>query len=202
MTANSLFSRTRQRLLNILLMSPDKEFYLRELIRLSEMGQGAVQRELASLVDGEILLRRKDGNRVYYQANKANPIYSELRGLIIKTTGLVEVLRETLKKSASSIDFAFVYGSIVRGEGRATSDIDLMVIGEIAFNEMVKLIGAIQETLGREINPTVYKKVEFKKKLAAGHHFCRSILEGPKLFIIGKEDEFRELTSSRMAGRA
>ena len=108
---DSLFTKVRQRLLGILLVHPQKEFYLRQLIRMSGMGQGAVQRELASLVNGRIILRRVEGNRVYYRINTGNPIYPELRGLIIKTVGVVDVLRNALEEILPSIEFSFVYGS-------------------------------------------------------------------------------------------
>jgi len=197
---DSLFTKVRQRLLGILLVHPQKEFYLRQLIRMSRMGQGAVQRELASLVNGRIILRRVDGNRVYYRINTGNPIYPELRGLIIKTGGVVDVLRNALEEILPSIEFSFVYGSFAQGDEQAESDIDLMVIGDVSFNELVPLLKSAQELLAREINPTVYSRREYAKKLSAAHHFCTSVAKGKKIFIVGDRDEFGKLAEGAMAG--
>ena len=195
-----IFPKARQRLLGILLPRPNQEFYLRELIRRSGLGQGSVQQELASLTRAGIILRRKDGNRVYYRANVSAPIYSELKGLMLKTAGLADVLRDALQPAAGRIGFAFVYGSVARADESAQSDIDLMVIGTISFRELSAIIGTAQEYLGREINPTIYSKSEFLAKLKDGHHFCRSIVREPKLFILGEEDEFKSLASGGVAG--
>ncbi len=195
-----IFPKARQRLLGILLPQPNQEFYLRELIRRSGLGQGSVQQELASLTKAGIILRRKDGNRVYYRANVSAPIYSELKGLMLKTAGLADVLRNALKPEAGRIGFAFVYGSVARGDESAQSDIDLMVIGTVSFRRLSEIVGSAQEYLGREINPTIYSKSEFLAKLKDGHHFCRSIVREPKLFILGEEDEFKSLASGGVAG--
>ncbi len=193
-----IFPKARQRLLGILLPQPNQEFYLRELVRKSGLGQGSVQRELASLTKAGLILRRKDGNRVYYRANISAPIYSELKSLILKTAGLADVLRDALKPESEKIDFAFVYGSVARGDERAESDIDLMIIGKISFRRLTALIGRAQESLAREINPTIYSRKEFVERLKEGHHFCRSIVKEEKLFILGKEDEFKNLASGGM----
>ncbi len=197
---DSIFPKARQRLLGLLLPRPYQEFYLRELVRKSGMGQGSVQQELSSLAKSGLILRRKDGNRVYYRANTAAPIYNELKALMLKTAGLADVLRDALKPEADKIDSAFVYGSVARGDETAESDIDLMVIGTISFRRLTALIEPAQEYLGREINPTVYSKSEFVRKIRSGHHFCRCILREPKLFILGEEDELKNLASSRLAG--
>jgi len=197
---DSIMPKARQRLLGILLPQPDQEFYLRELVRKSGLGQGSVQQELASLTKSGLILRRKDGNRVYYRANTAAPIYSELKALMLKTAGLADVLRDALKPSADEIDLAFVYGSVARGDETAQSDIDLMVIGTISFRRLTAVIEPAQEYLGREINPTVYSPSEFLGKLRSGHHFCRSLLKEPRLFIRGEEDELEKLVSGRLAG--
>ena len=195
-----IFPKARQRLLGILLPQPNQEFYLRELIRRSGLGQGSVQQELASLTKAGIIIRRKDGNRVYYRANVSAPIYSELKGLMLKTAGLADVLSNALKPEAGRIGFAFVYGSVARADESAQSDIDLMVIGTVSFRRLSEIVGSAQEYLGREINPTIYSKSEFLAKLKDGHHFCRSIVREPKLFILGEEDEFKSLASGGVAG--
>ena len=197
---DSLFTKVRQRLLSILLVHPQKEFYLRQLIRMSGMGQGSVQRELASLVDGGIILRRVESNRVYYRTNTDAPTYAELRGLIIKTAGMVDVVRCALEKAKEVIEFAFIYGSFAQAEETPVSDIDLMVIGDLSLKEIIPLLKSAEELLSREINPTIYSRSEYVKKLKAKHHFCTTVAKGKKLFIIGNYDEFAKLVTSTVAG--
>ncbi len=198
----ALFPKTRRKLLEILFLSPEQDFYLRELVRKVGFGQGAVQRELQSLAEAGLIARRKDGNRVYYRANTQAAIYSDLKNILLKTSGLVDVLKDSLKAAAGDIDLAFVYGSIARGEGKTSSDIDIMIIGEIPFNRLSARLNPAQNLLGREINPTVYTAREFQTKLAEGRHFPRALLNEAKLFIIGDETGLRKLAQGRLADTA
>ena len=194
-----LFPKVRQRLLSILMLHPKKEFYLRELIRMSRTGAGAVQRELASLEKGGVVLKRTEGNRVYYKANVDSPIYGELKSIIIKTAGLADVIRSALKPLSREIDVAFIYGSFARGDEKPASDIDLMVIGDVGFEKVVSATASLQNRIGREIMPTVYKSAEFARKLRDGQHFCSSVLNGEKIFVIGDRNELERLVQSRVA---
>src|SRR5437762_12572250 len=126
-----LFSRSRQAVLALLLGHPDESFYLREIVRLTKAGQGAVQRELQRLVTSGVLLRWERGNQVYFQANVRCPVFPELRGLLLKTAGLVDVLRLALEPLAPKMALAFVYGSMARREQHGSSDVDLCIVGDV-----------------------------------------------------------------------
>ncbi|MCX6355203.1 MAG: nucleotidyltransferase domain-containing protein [Candidatus Aureabacteria bacterium] len=199
---NSLFPKSRQELLRILLLHPQREFYFRELIRLSKTGQGAAQRELASLVKSGIALRRVSGNRVYYRINEGMPIYQELKGLIVKTAGIADLLKNALTHAIPDIKIAFIYGSFAEGSDRTDSDIDLMIIGSIPFKRVIPLLKPVQEAIGRDINATVYTGKEYRQKLAEKQHFCTSLAHGKKLFILGTSNDFEKLAPGRVAGRA
>ncbi len=188
-----LFGRTRRAVLALLYGHADEEFYLRQIIRAAGVGQGSMQRELEKLVGSGLLLRRTLGRQVYFKANPDNPVYTELRSLLLKTAGVADVLREALAPLAARIEVAFVYGSVARGDERRASDLDVMVIGDASFAEVSQALGSAQQRLGREVNPTVYSPVEYRKKLAAGHHFVRSVTEREKLFLFGDEYDFRRL---------
>ena len=195
-----LFGKTRRAVLALLFSHPDESFYLREVVRAAGAGQGAVQRELQRLTQAEIICRSTRGNQVYFQANSRCPIFAELRGIILKTAGVGDVLAEALRPMADQIHLAFIYGSVGRGEERQGSDVDLCVVGDVTFAQVVAAIGPSQERLGREINPTVYPIDEFHRKLAEGHHFLSSIVDSPKVFLIGDEREFAGVGSKRLAG--
>lgn len=195
----TLFGKTRQALLGQLYSHPDEAFYVRQLIRVVRGGLGAVQRELKELTQAGIIQRQVRGRQVYYQANAQCPIYAELRGIVLKTAGAADVLRGHLQSLAKHIRVAFVYGSVARGEEGRGSDIDLMVIGDASFGDVVTALGPAQNALGREINPTAYSADEFRKKVAAKHHFVTTVFKGPKLFVLGEERELTRLVRERLA---
>jgi predicted nucleotidyltransferase len=138
---------------------------------------------------------------VYFQANRDSPIFPDLQGLIAKTVGLTDVLRETLAPLGNRVLVAFAFGSAARGELRASSDIDLLVVGEASFEDVVGALTDAQERLGRDINPTVYPPNEFRTKVRAKHHFLTAVLSGPRMFIIGGDDELVGLGAKRLADK-
>jgi uncharacterized protein len=189
----ALLGRTRGALLALFYGHPDESFYVREVLRAVKTGPGALQRELARMEQAGILRRWRRGSQVYYQANPECPVFRELLGLVLKTVGAVGVLKAALQPLAGRVDSAFVYGSLARDEARAGSDIDLCVIGRVTFAEVAGATGAAQEALRREVNPTVFPRAEFARKLAEKHHFLTAIVSGPKLFLIGGERELARL---------
>ena len=198
----SLFGHTRSALLATLYGHTDQSFYLRQLIRAVGAGHGALQRELKHLTDMGLIVRRVQGNQVLYQANSQSPIFSEIRSLITKTVGTHDAIRSALMSLGSQIQIAFVYGSVARQKERANSDVDLMVLGNAAFSDVVSALSPAQRALGREINPTVFPVSEFRSKLAAGNHFLRSVMKEKRLFVVGSENELTNLAAKRLAGSA
>jgi len=171
----------------------DEAFHLRQVVRETGLSPGGVHRELAQLVEADLVTRTQQGRQVYFQANPASPIFAELKSLLVKTAGVADVLRETLAPLAASISIAFVYGSVARGEERRASDVDLLVIGDASFAAVTQALAPAQRRLSREVNPTVYTPDEFRQKLAAGHHFLRSVTAREKLFLFGNEHDLRHL---------
>ncbi len=194
----ALFGQTRRAILALLYGHPDQSYYLRQLVRSADLGLGAAQREVKRLSDAGIIRRTVSGHQVFYQANSDCPIFGELKGLMVKTTGVADVLRAALAPLAAQIRLAFFYGSVAKLAQRNSSDVDVMVVGEPTFGEVVSALGSAQETLAREINPTVYSPAEFRSKLKAGHHFLTAVIGGEKVFLIGDEDELRRLGAKRL----
>jgi len=188
-----MFGQTRRAVLALLYGHVDEEFYLRQIIRAAGVGQGTVQRELEKLAAVGLVLRRQHGRQVYFRANPDSPVYQELRGLLLKTAGVADVLREALGPLADRIHVAFVYGSVARLDERRASDVDVMVVGNVSFAEIVSALTAVQERLGREVNPTVFSKAEFRAKLQAGQHFVGSVTKREKVFLYGDEHDIRRL---------
>ena len=200
--ATALLGKTRQAVLAFLFANTDRAFYLRQIVRLVGAGHGAVQRELGRLVDVGILKRDAGGHQVYYRVNRDCPVFDELKGFLLKTAGVAGVLREHLEPLSERIVAAFLYGSLAAGRERAESDVDVMVIGKASFAAVVRALRPAQEKLAREVNPTVYPPGEFCRKLGEGHHFLGAVMDGPKVFLVGSEDELKRLAETGLARRA
>ena len=186
--AEILSSRIRAEIFRLLFGVSNKPLHMREIERRSGLSIGTIQQELKKLLRLELVRKYKDGNRVYYEANQEHPLYPDIRSLVLKTIGLVEIIRNALK-SGPAIKLAFVFGSIARHEEKGKSDVDLMVIGEIGLRQLTGLLSGVSAQIGREINPHVFSTKEFSKRRAAKDDFLARVLDSPKIFIIGNENE-------------
>ena len=187
--ADALFSKTQQRVLGVLFGRPDQSFFANEIVRLAGGGFGAVHRELAALEGAGLVTATRIGNQKHYQANREAPIYGELRGIVLKTVGLADVLRQALAPLAPRIRAAFVYGSVAKGTDTARSDIDLMVVADdVEYGDVFKVASGAEAVLGRKINPTVLTSRELKKE-SAEDGFHSRVLAHPKIFVIGSDHE-------------
>jgi uncharacterized protein len=193
--AETLFSKNRRAVLGLLYGNPDQEFYLRRVVRITGGGHGAIQRELKALSDAGILQRSVRDKQVYFQANPECPVFEELKALIVKTAGAADLLKAALAPLGDRIQSAILYGSVARAKQKRDSDVDILVVGDVAFREVVAVLADAQSQLRREVNPTVYAPDEFQSKLASGHHFLKSVLKSEMVFLIGNEREFERLAT-------
>jgi len=194
-----LFGAYRRDVLALLLLHPEDSTHVREIARAIGKAPGTLLRELNALAAAGVLVRKPLGNQVHFQANPACPIYEDLRNILKKTVGVADVLREALAPLGGRIRAAFVYGSVARGEERARSDLDVMVVGEASFGDVVAALAPAQESLRREVNPNVYPALEFRKKAAAGDPFLKRVLAEKTIFIIGGEDDLGKPAAHRKA---
>lgn len=188
--ADALFTPVQQRVLGLLFGQPQRRFQSVELIQLAGSGTGATHRILTRLADAGLVSAVRQGNQKYYQANLDSPVFAELRGLVVKTVGLVEPLRQALATQADDIHAAFVYGSVAKGMDHASSDIDLMVISDtLSYPDLFDALQSAETGLSRPINPNVMTNAEWARKLAQPDSFVTRIAAQPKLFVIGSDDE-------------
>lgn len=199
MLADFLLGKLRSRLLAVLLLHPENAWHSRELARRLAAVPGSVNRELTKLADAGLLLRERIGNQIHYRANRDCPVFAEIAGLMRKTSGLATVLSEALRPLAGDIQSALVFGSVARGEENSASDIDLLILGEIAFRDAVAVLHPLQESLGREINPVVYRVEDFRRKYAEGNGWAREVVGKPKLFLLGDANDFGKLVGDPQA---
>ena len=193
MLTKLLGSRIRAKVLAWLLSHTDERYFVRQLASLVHEDATNVSREVKRLSELGILTRAKEGQQTYFQANPACPVYVELRGLVLKTQGAADVIRDALLPLGERVKAAFLYGSAARCELTKGSDIDLLVIGDVTLSEIVSALSDAQDRLAREINPTVYPPTEFAQKASARHHFVSSVLADEKILLIGDDDELERL---------
>lgn len=182
-------SKTKRNLLKLFLTNPKKAFYTREVAKLSGEPLNAVRRELGYLEKAGLLKAHREGNRKYFEVVKEFPFFAELKKIIYSTIGLGDYLRNMLKDS-SSIELAFIYGSVAKGEERKNSDIDLFIVGKIDEDGLHKLISDIEKEIGREINYTLMTREEFTKRIKRGDPFIGRVLKEEKLVLKGKPDVY------------
>ncbi len=188
--ADALFTKVQQRVLAVLFGNPDRSFYANEVIALAATGTGAVQRELARLQSSGLVTVQQIGRQKHYQANRASPVFEELRGLVRKTVGLVDVLRAVLQPLEDRVLAAFVYGSVAKGSDSAASDIDLMVVSdELTYIDLFAALEPAVEQLARVVNPTVYSRAELERRIEAKNSFVCRVLEQDKIWVIGGDDD-------------
>ena len=186
--AQILSSTVKAEIFRLLFGLNGKPLHVRELERRSGLAIGTVRQELDRLAKLGLIAARTDGNRRYYAAREDHPLYPEIRGLVLKTSGLADLLRSALKKE-KNIQVAFVFGSFAHSREQAHSDIDLLVIGRVTLRQLSKLLAGVAEKVGREINPKVFTPEEFHRRKRTSDHFLRNVLSEPRIFIIGDEHE-------------
>ncbi|MET0936349.1 MAG: nucleotidyltransferase domain-containing protein [Luteibacter sp.] len=197
MALDVLFGGQRQRVLAWLLLHPDESAHVRELARLTGAHAGSLHRDLVRLADAGLITRSMRGNQAHYQATRACPIFDELASIFRKTTGVADLIRDAMRRVDDGIVAAFIFGSTARGTAHAGSDVDLFVVGSVAFIDLVNALQECQKALGREINPALYSNDELQRKLANGDAFLREVLAAPKLFVMGSEDDLGQPGSDR-----
>jgi len=196
--SSALFSGVQQRVLALIFGHPDRSFYTSEIIRNVHSGRGAVERELARLEQTGLVSIQRVGNQKHYHANHESPIFNELRGIILKTAGLIEPLKQSLALYREKIKVAFVYGSIAKGTDTARSDIDLMVIGDdLTYAELFAGLQKAETILQRSINPTFLSFDDWCNKLSTKDSVIAKIAAQPKLFIFGSEADFERIKDLR-----
>ena len=196
--STALLPKARRAVLGLLHGRPDRALYLREIVELTGLGVGHVQRELQRLSQAGVIRRSKQGRHVYFQANDRCPVYEELRRLVTKTTGTAGFLRSAFAPLACRIVAAFIFGSVARAEEGSESDVDVMIIGDVSFAEAVEAVRPLEARIGRTINPVVYPPGEWRLKMLERHHLLNSIMKRERFLLVGDENELGRLLEGQL----
>jgi predicted nucleotidyltransferase len=187
-TTEKIFgSRIRAKILGWLFTHPEESFFVRQIALILKEDPTNVSREMAKLEELGVLRSKRNGNLKHFQANQECPFFEELKGLVLKTTGVAGRIRASLDKLAR-IEYAFFYGSYAKGEEKADSDVDLLIIGDVDMDRLDSNLGKLEKTLGREINYVLYSMEEFKSKKKAKDGFLMDVLSGKKIMLLGAEN--------------
>jgi predicted nucleotidyltransferase len=187
--ATTLFTATQLKVLQLFFLQTDRSYFARELISLAASGSGAVQREVARLVESGLVRQTVVGRQRHYQANHDSPIFNELRAIIVKVAGIPDRLSKALQPLADRIAFALVYGSIAKGTSKSSSDIDVLVVGDgISLEELYLAFESTETALRRKIHPTLYSRDEFKRRRKSKNPFLMKVLGGETVFLSGSPD--------------
>lgn len=152
---------------------------------LVQSGVGAVQRELVALQKLGIITQEKKGNQSHFRANSKSPIYVELKGIVQKMDGWVEVLRKSLMVLGPQIQRAFIYGSYASHTQDITSDVDLFVVGDVDEMVLHRAVADVESRVSKTINYTLLNRKEFAKRRREKGGFVERVFLGPKILLIG-----------------
>lgn len=189
-------SKARVEIMKLFLFNPLTRYYQNQISNLTNQPIRAVQRELKRMESIYLIKKHSEGNRVYYRIDTECPILEELKSIFFKTVGIAEELKTHLQTN-TDITVAFIYGSYAKGQENSTSDIDLMVIGDISSRKLSSILTKPKNTLGREINYVVFTEKEFRQKLQKKNHFIKSVLNEKKIYLIGTQDDFKKVIRSK-----
>jgi len=189
-------SKTRVTLLSKLMLNPDKEFHIRELSKVLSIPYGMLHREVKNLISLGILKEKRKGRMVFVSVNRELSYFDELKGLIIKTTGIANPVKDVISKM-KDIRYALIFGSFARGEESGESDVDLLIIGDVDEESILKGLGDVEKMIGREINFILWNNEEFLKRVKSKHHLLMDIIKNPVIMLLGDEDEFRGITEGK-----
>ncbi|MFH1310735.1 MAG: nucleotidyltransferase domain-containing protein [Candidatus Omnitrophota bacterium] len=181
-------SKTRAAIFRLYYTNPDAEYYLRELEGILSIPVSMIRKELLCLQENGIFISRKRGNLTFFALNKTYPLFDEFKSIVLKTVGAVGLLKQALSK-VKGIKAAFIYGSFARNQERAGSDIDLLIVGKVDEDVLLKGINAAEKLLKREINYTIFSREEFLKKKKAKDAFIKELLASQKIFLVGEVNE-------------
>jgi len=186
-----LSSRTRAEIFKLLYGSAEEELHVREIERRTGLNDRTIRQELSKLLKLDLVIDRKDSNRIYYRANKSNPLYPDIRNLVLKSAGMIDLFGIALKDKL--IQIAFIFGSISEGKETSDSDVDLFVIGQLGMRAVSTLLSGISERVGREINPHVMNSDELRKRIKEKDHFISSVMKAKKIFIVGTANDLKTM---------
>ena len=180
-------SHTRVALLRLFFMHPEEKFYVRQIAREIRRDISGIKRELDNLEKTGLLVSEKVGNLRYYSVNKTAAIYSELKSIVAKTVGVQAAIYEALVP-LGALRQAWMYSTNSHPPGEGVGPIFLLIVGGVDLTALNEVITRLEQSLGREINYTVFDESEFQRRRAEADPFVTELLGGRNVLLIGRDD--------------
>jgi predicted nucleotidyltransferase len=181
-------SKIRRDLLALFFSNPSEKYYLRQLQRILGYSAGSIRRELLKFKQDDLFTTEKVGNLIFYSLNTNHPLFEELKSIVFKTVGIEGAIKKMLRQF-EKIECAFIYGSYAARNESASSDVDVMIIGNPDTSTLNEKIAELEEKLNRQINITLYSLSEYKRRKKSKLGFIMELLRNPKIMLIGKESD-------------
>ncbi len=178
-----LNSKITQTILGYFFLHETEELYLNEMVKKFGFDKRNAYKIIKKLLKEGIFVAEKKGKETYYSLNKKYPLFQEVKKIVLKTYGIESQLKNSLKK-VSGIDEAYIIGSYAKNQMAVTSDIDVLVIGNVDTIELNREIAKLQKNINREINLINITKKELRKKMAAKEPFLQEVFKNKKIKII------------------
>lgn len=188
------FTKNQILILKAFFNDSEKSYYLRQIGRLLGKEPGVFQRDINTLVTKGILKSYYQANSRFFKLSKDYPLYKELKSIISKTVGVEAILQKELSK-IKEIKIAFMYGSFARGREDSLSDIDILIIGSIDENSLIRVVRKAEAKLSREINYVIFTKKDLIKSIKKKSVFLQDVLRGKKIFLIGNKNDLEKITT-------
>ena len=178
----SLRGKEAKAVLGYLFLHEEAELYVNEMARKFSLDDGNLSRKLKQLAQEGILKCRDSANACYYSLNRDYPLLKEYKGIVLKTIGLEQKLRDAFSE-VKGIQEAYIFGSYAQSSMDAASDIDLLVVGEHDTLALQKAIAVVQKKMDREINVISMGSREYKEKLKK-NPFLKSLADKKKVRLV------------------
>ncbi|MBD3237779.1 MAG: hypothetical protein GF330_13835 [Candidatus Eisenbacteria bacterium] len=186
-------SRSLTDVLGVLLLHPDRELYQRELAGEAGCTVLQAQRALRRIEKARLLIKRRSGNRVYYRIAEQHPGFEDLRSLWAQSIGLASLLRAALRPLRDRITAAFIFGPVAAGADTASGDVDILLIGDVSLRQFSRIRTSAGRQIGRDLSTLIYSPAQFRAKARRGTRFVRELLAGPKIWLVGSEEQLPPL---------
>jgi predicted nucleotidyltransferase len=179
-----LRSTARRKLLAYYFTNPAARLHLRDIAERIGVDPSNLSKELGRLQREGLFLAEVNGRQKYFKLDRDYALFAEVRSIVTKTIGAVPVLSAALKK-VGGVEEAYLYGSFARDQQDAASDIDVLVIGSPACENLAVCFEKLEKQLGREINYTVLTGNELDEKRARKDAFLGNVWASNRVLIGG-----------------
>lgn len=177
-------SDLQARLLAILLLGDGAPIATSRLAESTGASAASLNRELRRLEDAGIVEHERVGRSKLYRAARASPLHAPLRELVARTLGVEPLLRSRLDE-LPGVRAAALFGSWAAGRAAPESDIDLLVVGDVDRDRLLREVRDVERVAGREINVTAYRPDEFARRRRERSGFLATVLSRPLTPLVG-----------------